>query len=304
MIKKPTELNFTGKRLCMIIAGVPGIGKTTLALSAPSPLLIDLDRGVSRVEARYRKDVDEVNTYEELKEDLQNSDLSEYETIVIDTGGKLSELMKPYLIAKEVKNGQRDGSLSLKGFGALKREFRSFISFVKSLNKHLIIIFHATEVALANDVTGLRIRMEGGTKDEIWDDVDIGGFVEMVGKNRTISFSNCERFYAKGTHGVHGTYEIPVLEKGAKNDFVAKLFKSIQDDMNAEVEELKKYQGVMQEYIPRIAEAKDATELNNIFMDLAKATHYLTSKDELWFALNNKALELKLAYDKTAKQFK
>ena len=90
MIKKPTELNFSGKRLCMIIAGVPGIGKTTLALSAPSPLLIDLDRGVSRVEARYRKDVDEVNTYEELKEDLQNSDLSEYETIVIDTGGKLS----------------------------------------------------------------------------------------------------------------------------------------------------------------------------------------------------------------------
>lgn len=45
MIKKPTELNFTGKRLCMIIADVPEIGKTTLALSAPKPLLIDLDRG-------------------------------------------------------------------------------------------------------------------------------------------------------------------------------------------------------------------------------------------------------------------
>ena len=42
----------------------------------------------------------------------------------------------------------------------------------------------------------LRIRMEGSSKDEVWDDMDIGGFIEMRGKKRTLSFSNCERFYA------------------------------------------------------------------------------------------------------------
>ena len=60
MIKKPNELNFNNKKISMIIAGVAGIGKTTLALSSPKPLLIDLDKGISRVEAKYRCDIDEV----------------------------------------------------------------------------------------------------------------------------------------------------------------------------------------------------------------------------------------------------
>lgn len=49
MIVKPEEMDFSGRKIAMIVAGVPGIGKTTLALSAPKPLLIDLDDGVSRV---------------------------------------------------------------------------------------------------------------------------------------------------------------------------------------------------------------------------------------------------------------
>ena len=52
MIVKPSEMKFEGKKLFIIVAGVPGIGKTTLALSAPKPLLIDLDKGVDRVETR------------------------------------------------------------------------------------------------------------------------------------------------------------------------------------------------------------------------------------------------------------
>ena len=76
MIVKPSEMKFEGKKLFIIIAGVPGIGKTTLALSAPKPLLIDLDKGVDRVETRYRTDTDVVGSYEELRNDLEKTDLS------------------------------------------------------------------------------------------------------------------------------------------------------------------------------------------------------------------------------------
>ena len=41
MITSPTDIRFDDKKLSVIIAGVPGIGKTTLALSSPKPLLID-----------------------------------------------------------------------------------------------------------------------------------------------------------------------------------------------------------------------------------------------------------------------
>lgn len=275
MIKKPNELNFSNKKFAVIIAGVPGIGKTTLALSAPKPLLIDLDKGVSRVVAKYRTDTDEVGTYEELMSDLQNSDLSDYETIVIDTGGKLLEMLKPVVITEDPKNGKRDGNLSLQGYGAVKRKFNQFVSFVKGLDKHLIFVFHATEVTLDDKTTGLRIRMEGSSKDEIWDDIDIGGFVEMVGNNRTIGFSNCTRYYAKGTHGISGIYDIPVLDKNVQNDFMTKLFSVIQEELKNETIETSKYNEVMK--LKNDIFSIDTLENINAMIDTLKNTqHYLS----------------------------
>lgn len=302
MIKKPSELNFSNKKFAVIIAGVPGIGKTTLALSAPKPLLIDLDKGVSRVVANYRTDVDEVSSYEELCDDLQNSDLSNYETIVIDTGGKLLEMLKPVVIKEDAKNGKRDGNLSLQGYGAVKRKFNQFVSFVKSLGKHLIFVFHATEVSLSDDTTGLRIRMEGSSKDEVWDDIDVGGFMEMVGNKRTIGFSNCTRYYAKGTHGIKGIYDIPVLEKGSKNDFVTKLFNTIQTELQNETTELSGYNKAMK-LTEQIDNCKVVEELNNMLETLKTTEHHLTSKEELWFRLSERAKSLGIAYNKEKKLF-
>ena len=56
MIQKPENMITAEKRIRMLIAGYPGIGKSTLALSAPKPLHIDCDFGVDRVEPQYRKD--------------------------------------------------------------------------------------------------------------------------------------------------------------------------------------------------------------------------------------------------------
>lgn len=302
MITKPSDLRFNDKKLAVIIAGVPGIGKTTTALSSPKPLLIDLDKGISRVEARFRTDTEVVNNFEELKSDLEKADLSNYETIVIDTGGKLLEMLKPVVIAEETKNGKKDGTLSLAGYGAVKRKFRDFINFVKSLDKHLVLIFHATEVTLANDLIGLRIRIEGSSKDDVWDDIDIGGFMEMNGNKRTIGFKNCERYYAKGTHGIHGIYEIPQLTKTSKNDFLTKLFTKIQEDLNNEVIEYENYKKAMT-LKDNIKTCKNAEEINAIYENIKSATHYLTSKEELWFALNEKATELGLKYDKSKNIF-
>lgn len=302
MIKKPNELNFSNKKFAVIVAGVPGIGKTTLALSSPKPLLIDLDKGVSRVVARYRTDTAEVENYDELVNDLQNTDLSNYETIVIDTGGKLLEMLKPVVIKEDAKNGKRDGNLSLQGYGAIKRKFAQFVSFVKGLNKHLIFVFHATEVQLADDIIGLRIRMEGSSKDEIWDDIDIGGFVEMRGNTRTIGFSNCSRYYAKGTHGINGIYDIPVLENGVKNNFFTNLFNSIQNELQQENLEASKYAEAMQT-INDVNICGNLSQINQTFDKIKTMEHHLTSKEELWFALTEKAKSLGFKFNKETKQF-
>lgn len=302
MIVKPSEMKFEGKKLFIIIAGVPGIGKTTLALSAPKPLLIDLDKGVDRVETRYRTDTDVVSSYEELRSDLEKADLSPYETIVIDTGGKLLEMLKPVVIARDQKNAQTNGELSLKGYGAVKKMFNEFVTFVKSLNKHLVMVFHATEVA-DGETTKLRIRMEGKSRDEVWDSVDIGGFLEMRGNKRTIGFSNCDRYYAKGTHGIHGVYDIPTLANGNNNTFLTDLINNVINDLTSENKEFTEYQELMRTLLPHITNADNAKLLNKAYEEVKKAEHKLTSKNELWNALNERAKALGLVYDKDRNVF-
>ena len=62
----PEEMDFSGQKFSAILYGSPGVGKTTLALSAPDPVLIDFDRGVSRVRAQHRKPTIVCKTYEEV----------------------------------------------------------------------------------------------------------------------------------------------------------------------------------------------------------------------------------------------
>lgn len=307
MIKKPEEMDFSNHKIAMIIAGVAGIGKTTLALSAPKPLLIDLDNGISRVEAKHRTDTMFVTSFDELKEELASEDLSAYETIVLDTGGKLFELMKPSIIKESSKCGKSDGTLSLQGYGVAKKKYGEFVNFVKSLDKNLVIVFHATEVVIDQNeqLTGLRIRIEGSTKDEIWDEMDLGAFIEMKGNKRTIGFSNCDRYYAKGTHGIHGIYEVPNLDSpNAKNTFLADLFKKVNDDLAKEASKAKEYKELMASLTPSINGAKTAEDLTKALASIMEAKHVSTSKDELRFALMSKAKELNCVYDKDTGTFK
>lgn len=53
MIRNPNDIQEGAKKIRMLIAGYPGIGKSTLALSAPNPLHIDVDFGIDRIEPRY-----------------------------------------------------------------------------------------------------------------------------------------------------------------------------------------------------------------------------------------------------------
>ena len=96
-IKKNTELKFNDKAFTIVLAGPPGVGKTTLALSAPKPLLIDFDKGIARVRAEHRQLTAEEDSYDEFLADLESDEYKECETIILDTGGSLVQLMQPLL---------------------------------------------------------------------------------------------------------------------------------------------------------------------------------------------------------------
>lgn len=164
MIRNPNDIQEGAKKIRMLIAGYPGIGKSTLALSAPNPLHIDVDFGIDRIEPRYRKPYIQPQSYDEILGDLTPINLQDFDTLVFDTGGKLISLMSLWAIKKDPKYGQRDGSLSLKGYGFVGKEFVRLMDYCfYELQKNIVIVFHATEEK-DGDNTRLRIKVEGQTK--------------------------------------------------------------------------------------------------------------------------------------------
>ena len=286
---------------------------TTLALSAPKPLYIDVDLSAERIERSVLDlavGVTQPKDYKELKTDLGMSgsverareELADVETIVIDTGGKLLTIMGQYGLTLDPKYGQRDGSLSLKGYGWLGKEFQRFLDhIIYNLDKHVVIVFHTVEEK-DGDETRLRIKAEGSTKNNVWEVMDLGGFMEMRGQDRVIGFSNCERYFAKGTKSVHGVYTIPELKPGDKNDFLTRLFADYNAGSAAEAaqaaQERKAYDKAMAMGASILDSVQDAESANSAMPDFKAITHALTSQKELGAAWNARIKELGLVYDK------
>lgn len=307
MIRNPNEIQEGTKKIRMLIAGYPGIGKSTLALSAPRPLHIDVDFGIDRIEPRYRKPYIQPKSYDEILEDLTPLNVKDFDTLVFDTGGKLISLMSQWAIKKDVKYGQRDGSLSLKGYGFIGREFQRLMDYCfYELDKHIVVVFHAIEEK-DGDNTRLRIKVEGQTKNNVWEPMDLGGFVEIQGNNRTIGFSNCERYFAKGTRGIHGVWQVPELGPDKPNDFLTRLFAQYNALSAAEVaqnaEEQEAYDAAMAKGRKIVAGITDADSANAAMSKIKAVNHALTSKKEVNAAFNAKIKELGLFYDKVLKKY-
>ena len=307
MIRNPSDIRDGEKKIRMLIAGYPGIGKSTLALSAPNPLHIDVDFGIDRIEPQYRKPYIQPRSYDEILSDLVPENVKDFDTLVFDTGGKLISLMSLWAIKKDLKYGQRDGSLSLKGYGFVGKEFVRLMDYCfYELQKNIVIVFHATEEK-DGDNTRLRIKVEGQTKNNVWEPMDLGGFVEMYGNDRTIGFSNCERYFAKGTRGISGVRKIPALTPTSPNDFLTKLFAEYNAISTREAEQnaadQEAYEAAMAEGRAIIDTITDADTANAAMPRIKAIKHALTSEKEVGVAFNAKIKVCGLFYDKVLKKY-
>ena len=305
MIVKPENMTFESKKFSMIIYGSPGIGKTTLALSAPSPVLIDFEHGISRVKAYHRKDTIVCTSYEEVQQDIHSPDMMAYETIIIDTGGSFVSYLKDWamnLKGAKTKSGEFNG---LKGFGFVKSEFNDFTEYVKNvLNKNVIYIFHCTEQADKDGNPTQRLMCEGSVRNTVWNPCDFGGYVQMIGNQRVICFTPEQEYFAKGCHGVEGQMVVPTLGPNDTNDFITRLFEKAKANIAAENDVFapmkEQYDIVMQEVRTALDGITTLEEINEAVADFQNLDHALTSKKEASSLLNKKARELGFVFDKNA----
>lgn len=304
MIQMPENMTFTDKNFSMILYGAPGLGKTTLALSAPSPILIDFDHGVSRVKAYHRKPTMVCRTYEEVLSDIECPEVAEAKTIIIDTGGSFVTYLQDWAMrTNPAQNRQKNGALSLKGFGAVKQEFQRFTNHVRDvLRKNIIYVFHSDEQKDKDGNPIQRLLCEGAVRNIVWQPCDFGGYIQMIGNRRVISFTPETEFFAKGCYGIEGAREIPTLAPTDANDFLTRLFDEARANIEADNEAFapmrEQYDAAMSAVSDILSTITDADTAMQAASAISSLNHALTSLKEARALLKEKTDSLGLKYSR------
>lgn len=306
LIKKPNELQVKST-LSALIYGQPGMGKTTLALSAPHPLLLDFDGGVHRVNAAHRVDTVQITKWEEVDEVMHDPDIAGYQTIVIDTAGKMLSFMDKYIMQNNPKMKKADGTLSLQGYGVRKNMFINFVNQVSLMGKSVIFVAHEREEK-NGDEKQIRPEIGGSSAGDLIKELDLVGYMEAIGKKRTISFNPCEKFYGKNTCNLPGRMEIPTIinEQGAptgSNDFMSKIIESYSNYQAKQTELSSEYEDLMEVIKAQIETVVDAETANEVTKSLANMQHIFDSKLQAGQLLNKRCKELGLKFDKIKKEY-
>ena len=179
----------------VVIYGQPGVGKTSLSFTMPSPVLhLDFDKGVDRAVQKVRPDSVAITSYgdfhnyvfsDQFEQDVQSEG---WKSVVLDTVGTLLEdHIAPWLISKEPKNSNNMGGLSLTGWGALGIAFNNLKGRLQSLGLQICAVAHGKEEGDGDKQ--IRLAVKGGSSDIIYRSCDMMGYMYIRGNDRVIDFN-------------------------------------------------------------------------------------------------------------------
>ena len=295
LIKKSNELVIP-TTVKMMIYGQAGMGKSTVALSAPKPLLLDFDNGVKRMNMAHLENIDtvQVTSWNDIQQVLQE-DLSAYQTIVVDTIGKMMDSIITY------KCGSRQPSI--RDWSGINAEFSWMTRTLSSLNKHIIFVAHRDTRKEGDDTVFIPALREK-SYNSIVTELDLLGYLEMKSERgiqrRTITFDPTTRNDGQNTCNLPSVMEVPtIVDKNgnpiAKNDFITtKIINSYLSMLAAKKAAQEKYDKVIEEIKEQIELITDAESANNFIAQIDKFEHVGSSKQMAAKLVANKAKSLNL----------
>lgn len=304
LIKKSNELVIPST-VKMMIYGQAGMGKTTVALSAPKPLLLDFDNGVKRVNMAHLDGIDivQVTCWQDVQQVL-HEDLSAYQTIVVDTIGKMMDFIISY------KCGMRQPQI--KDWGGINAEFSWMTRTLSSLNKNVVFVAHRDTRKDGDDTVFIPALREK-SYNSIVTELDLLGYLEMRNENgmqkRTITFDPTSRNDGKNTCNLPGIMIVPnILDKNgnptAKNDFITtKVIQPYLNMLQVKKAEAARYDKVMEEIKDQIELITDALSANEFAKNINNFDHVGSSLAKARALFAKKVKDLHLVYDKTTRTY-
>ena len=320
LFKKPYERDAI-KTLNVLIYGRPGIGKTTLACSVDGAFLLDFDRGIDRVDAQYQaQNIYEPTQWEDLSAAVSElAHTPEAKVIVIDTIGKLLDLAVDYVRKTHPNLIQNDGTPSVKGYGYRNQLFKEFLSSLNAIGRSVIFVSHETEDKQKinrEEITTMRPNITGSNRNEIIQDLDLMGYMQIVNGQRTITFDQNENILAKNSRGIHGVWDakmqqyqpilVPMLDGKTANTFLQDVvFGGNEDFLRKRSEEMENYNEVMTVIETMINECDQLDCMNEIVDKIRSKSfvHIFDSKARASIMIAKRCKELGFTFNKETKHY-
>ena len=302
LIRKPSELEVK-QTLTALIYGQPGAGKSTLACSAPSPVMLDFDGGATRINGAHQVPTVQVKKWEDVELALNEiKDAGEFATIIIDTVGKMMMYMEEYIKRTNAKMKNYDGSLTLKGYGLRKQMFLNFIKSVSVMGMNIVFVGHEIEQKRGDD-TIIRPEIGGSSTNDLMKELDLVGYVETIGQSRTISFDPCDKYYAKNTCNMGGIIKLPILTDKdgnavGENKFLCQVIDAYQARQQHNIELTSQYEALCDTIRSNASEIVDAQSANDFVAWVKGLHHLMNSKAVALSALSAKVAQIGLTFDK------
>lgn len=303
LFRNPSELRVS-HTIKALIYGQPGIGKSTLALSAPTPLLLDFDGGVQRVNGAFQCPTLQVESWEQVNDALKEIEGGGVpcQTIVIDTAGKMLDYMGVSIIKENSKYGKADGSLTLQGYGVRKAMFINFLKRVSIMGKHVVFVAHEREEK-DGEVRIVRPEIGGSSAGDLIKELDLVGYMQAVGRDRTVFWTPQEKFYAKNTCNLPAAHKVlSIIDEQGKitgdNNFLTLVFAQYERDLQNTAAVRQKYDKLLDSFKRGVESIKDAETANEVYAKIEDFNgHVWDSKLRTEKLLAEKAAELKLKFD-------
>jgi hypothetical protein len=297
LIRKPAQLDVPQTVKAMIY-GQAGMGKSTLAISAPKPLLLDFDGGIHRVNIGHQVDTVPVKNWVEANEVLKE-DLAAYQTIVVDTVGKMMD----YIIVSVCK-----GRIpQIRDWNGINQEFAKFTRDISSLCKNVIYVAHR-DVRKEGDDNVFIPALREKSYASIVTELDLLGYVEAKGRERTITFDPTSRNDGKNTCNLPGLMNIPtVVDRNGNalaNTFLqTHVINPYLSNQQKRIQAKKDYESLIEQIKENIILITDDVSANDFIDRIDTFDHIGNSKTVAGSLLSKKAKELGLILNKQTKHY-
>lgn len=269
--------------------------KTSIAQTAASPVTLDFDRGAHR--SALRRQVARFDCWADVVQAGKDKLFDPYETVVIDTIGHCLDLLGIAIVDESPKNGNRNGGLSIQGWGVLKTRFGSWVRGFRAEGKQIVMLAHEKEEK-DGDNRLMRPAISGGSYGVVMEMCDLVGYLSVRNGKRVLDFNPTDQYHGKNSAGWK---PVPVPDLKTSGTFLADLLADARKVIGRTAESSAAAAQAVERWGALLAEVTSAEGLNSAIGEVSGLTN--GTKAQVWSLFLTRAKELSLSYDKTAKRF-